>query len=875
MFKQEINSNTKRLTKLPKACLGLLVLFFSIGLNAQNPVTTDFSDGTWGEVVDERPVSGEYPSSEANGFTIRKGVLNSGSMKCALGGNHTNRIALDKNSERAYLMLPELTNVGILEIHASTGSADKSFVVQQRIGSQWETIGTYSTVKDRDSVYNIPLHLSKAQLRIANNTGSSLYIWQVKTTVVSSDVIAEYERERPLVTNFSDGTWGRPTSKSPESGDFPSSEVNGFVLNKAYLVSGKVTCAKDENYTHSGRIVLDKDKTGAYFEFPEVEFVGDVEIHAATGSDDRSFVLQEFDGKRWKTIATFSTGKKESVYTYAAFSEKAKFRIANNTGSSLSIYQVKLYKTDSETISRQAKLTGLVTDFGDGTWGELVSERPESGDYPTFEANGFWTYSGVLNKSSLTCVQGGKHYNRIVLDKDSEMGRIDFPELTDVGEIEIHAATGSDDRSFEVLVKEGRKWVSLGIFTTTKKEQVYTIPVNKESAQLRIRNNTTSSLNIYQIKMRTMTALNSMMLRASAPAQDELVYGNLTRKIFLDFNKIMTLGEKPMMLNGETISPDNVQVKANIASIRVKVSAGKSHKSYTLDIPQGAFISELGVENEKASLSFKVHKTVNVPDGYAAELDAIYSNVNIVQNRMDIYYPKETKQPVPVLLNIHGGGWNHGEKESQTGFNFYFDNKMAVINMEYRMTPQANAPAAIEDVRCVLHYIANNAERLNIDPHKIIISGSSAGAHLALTAGYLGKSSSFDKCAFMGSDFTVAAVLDNYGPTDLLQLVHYKSLQEWLGDKAADENFVKSISPIHLVNENTPPTYIIHGDSDSTVEYQQSVFLEKALQAAGIKYFFRTVPNGKHGGFSDEYKNIMQNDLKQFFTELEIFQTTN
>lgn len=875
MYKQALNMNTKQLPKHAKAGLGLLVLFFTLSLSAQTSTVTDFSDGTWGEVVEERPASGEFPSFEANGFTIRKGVLNSGSIQCAQGDKHTNRIALDKNSERAYVMLPELTNVGVLEVHATTGSPDRSFIVQERLGRQWETVGSYTTQKNRDSIYFIPLHRAKVQLRIANNTGSSLFIWKIKTTVESEEIIAEYESQRPLISNFSDGSWGRPTSTKPESGDYPSSQANGFVLHKCYLASGSVTSPNDKNYTHSGRLVLDKDKTGAYLEFPEVEMVGDVEILAATGSDDRSFVLQEYDGLRWLTIGTFGTGKEARIYTSAVNKEKAKLRIANNTGSSLSIYQVKIFRTDAETITHQAKMTGLLTDFNDGTWGEAVSDRPESGDYPSFEANGFWIYSGLLNKSSLSCIQGGKHYNRIVLDKDSETGRIDFPELTDVGEIEIHAATGSEGKSFEILLKEGRKWESLGIFTTTKEEQVYTIPVNKQSAKLRLRNNTSSSLTIYQIKMRTMTTLNSLRLQASAPAQDELVYGNLTRRIFLEFNKIMSLGEKPMILNGEAIDPGKVKVKGNIASIRVKVSAGKSHKPYSLLIPQGAFVSELGVENEKASLNFKVHKTLSVPDAYAAELDAIYSNANIIQNRVDIYYPKETAQPVPVVLNIHGGGWNHGEKESQTDFNFYFENKMAVVNMEYRMTPHAKAPAAIEDVRCALHYIANNAERLNIDPQKIIVSGTSAGAHLALTAGYLGKSSSFDNCTFTASDFTIAAVIDNYGPADLLQFMHYKSLQAWLGVKASDKDFVKSISPVHLINENTPPTYIIHGDADPIVEFQQSVLLEKTLKSAGIKHFFRTVPNGKHGGFSEEDKHIMQDDLKQFFMELEILKLVN
>jgi len=862
--------HTRRLYNCLYGTLGLLLLSQAFKLSAQEAIHTDFSDGTWGEVVEERPVSGDFPSFEANGFTIRKGVLNTGSLVCPQGAKHINRIALDKDSERAYLMLPELTNVGLLEIHATTGSDDKSFVVQRRVGRQWESLGTYATRKGRDSIYVIPLHLAKAQVRILNNTGSTLFIWQVKTTVVSDDLIAQYERQRPLVTNFLDGTWGRPSSKKPESGQFPSSEANGFVLHQAYLASGSISCSQDKDDVHSGRIILDKDKTGAYLALPELEMVGEVEIHASTGSDDRSFVLQDYDGKRWKTLATFSTGKEERVYTYPLYQEKARLRIANNTGSALSIYQVKVFKTDAEGIARQEKMSGLVTNFNDGTWGEVFSERPESGDYPTYEANGFWIYSGILNKSSQTCVQGGKHYNRIVLDKDQEMGRIDFPEMSDVGAIEIHASTGSDDKSFEVLLKDGIVWKSLGIFSTTKQEQVYTIPVNREQARLRIRNNTSSSLNIYQIKMHTMTALNSLRMVASLPAQDELVYGNLTRKLFLEFNKVMTLGDKTLRLNGEAIDPSHIKVKANIASIRVKLNASNTDKMYTLDLPQGAFVSDLGVESEKASLSFKVHKTVQVPDDYMAELDAIYSNANILQNRVDVYYPKATETPVPVVINIHGGGWNHGEKESQTSFDFYFKHGIAVANMEYRMSAQALAPAAVEDVRCLLYYLANNAARFNIDPHKIILRGESAGAHLALTAAYLEKNNPFDNCSFKGADFTVVAVLDNYGPTDLLKLKDYRSLREWLGPYADNDEFIKSISPIQLVNENTPPTYILHGDADKTIAYEQSLLLEAALKAAGVNCFLRRVPGGKHGDFSSEYRSIIEEDILHFLSELNI-----
>lgn len=482
-----------------------VALTFS-ALSAQSPIVADFSDGTWGEAVDERPASGDFPSFETKGFNVRNGVLNTGGIECEQGGRHTARIALDKSSTRSYVTLPEMENVGELIIHASTGSAEKSFVVQEKMGRQWENMAVFGTLKERDSVYILPVYKAKTQLRIANNTGSTLFLWQIKTTVATPESISERERQRPLVTNFTDGSWGRPTSRKPASGDFPSSEAGGFVLHQAYLASGQTACAANEAHRHSGRIVLDKDKTGAYFEFPEVEFIGEVEIHAATGSDDRSFLLQEKVGKRWKTIATFSTGKKERVYTFPAYKARATLRITNNTGSSLSIYQVKIHRADAERIAHQETISGLETDFSDGTWGEIFTEKPKSGDYPTFEANDFWVYSGILSTGSSTCPLGGKHQNRIILDKASEMARIDFPELNNVEEVEIHAATGSDNMSFEVQMKVGRRWQSLGIFPAGKKEQVYTIPIHQETARLRIKNSTSSALMIYQIIVRNAHA---------------------------------------------------------------------------------------------------------------------------------------------------------------------------------------------------------------------------------------------------------------------------------------------------------------------------------------------------------------------------------
>lgn len=263
-------------------------------------------------------------------------------------------------------------------------------------------------------------------------------------------------------------------------------------------------------------------------------------------------------------------------------------------------------------------------------------------------------------------------------------------------------------------------------------------------------------------------------------------------------------------------------------------------------------------------------KRVVYPDTYAAQIDVVYKQVNSLNTRMDIYYPLHPSKPVPVVINIHGGGWNHGTKESQGGFNMYFKAGYAVANVEYRLTGEALAPAAVEDVRASMIYLLHHAEELNIDKRKIVLQGGSAGGHLALVAGYLQDNRMYDSDTEPYLEpIKVMAVIDKYGPAQLGEFAYYKSLKNWLGDNASNEAFVRSISPVHLVDANTPPTYIIHGDADPIVPYSQSILLKDALETAGVKYKFSTVEGGGHGKFTSEQNKQMSAEIMQFLKEVE------
>lgn len=271
-----------------------------------------------------------------------------------------------------------------------------------------------------------------------------------------------------------------------------------------------------------------------------------------------------------------------------------------------------------------------------------------------------------------------------------------------------------------------------------------------------------------------------------------------------------------------------------------------------------------------------VKKPVTIPKDYVSQTDVVYTKVKDWDGRADLYLSLNAVKPTPILINIHGGGWKSGVKETQGGFSPYFKAGFAVANMEYRLSGQATAPAAIEDTRCMLIYLIKNAKALNIDPNKIIIMGGSAGGHLALMGGLLGNDHRFDTNCPGVENVKVAAIIDKYGIMDVWDWTYgpqHKSSSPklWFGDKANDDAFIKSVSPISYVTKNSPPIFIVHGDADPTVPYQQSVDLYKKLQDLGVKSQFITVEGGLHGKFDKEKNNEINAAILEFIAGLDSF----
>ncbi|MFY0603753.1 MAG: alpha/beta hydrolase [Flavobacteriaceae bacterium] len=266
----------------------------------------------------------------------------------------------------------------------------------------------------------------------------------------------------------------------------------------------------------------------------------------------------------------------------------------------------------------------------------------------------------------------------------------------------------------------------------------------------------------------------------------------------------------------------------------------------------------------------RTYKPVKYPQNYTANIDIVYTQVNGWKGKMDTYINLKAEKPTPIVINIHGGGWNHGVKESQRGFGSFFKNGYAVANVAYRLVDVATAPAAIQDIRCALIYIYKNAKRLNIDTTKIVIMGGSAGGHLALMSGLLGNNKKMDINCFFNKKIKIAAIINKYGVTDLVPLKKWRSVKKWLGNKINNQKFIESVSPIYYVNKNSPPIFSVHGNEDPIVPYQQSVILHKALKKHNIINDFITIKGGKHGKFSKEQKSYINKKMWLFLKELKL-----
>ncbi len=216
---------------------------------------------------------------------------------------------------------------------------------------------------------------------------------------------------------------------------------------------------------------------------------------------------------------------------------------------------------------------------------------------------------------------------------------------------------------------------------------------------------------------------------------------------------------------------------------------------------------------------------------------------------MDIYLPSNrSATTTKVIVMIHGGGWNAGDKADMTPYVDSFNNRLpdyAVININYRLalTSTTLFPTQEMDVKAAMQFIVDHTSGYLVT-QKIVLVGASAGGHLALLQGNK-----------YSTPVRPKAIVSFFGPTDMTDMYNNPTnvlvppaLVQVIGKTPTQDPLIYSnSSPVNFVTSSSPPTILLHGGVDPLVKASQSVTMKNLLQAAGVTNQYVFYPTEGHG----------------------------
>lgn len=205
----------------------------------------------------------------------------------------------------------------------------------------------------------------------------------------------------------------------------------------------------------------------------------------------------------------------------------------------------------------------------------------------------------------------------------------------------------------------------------------------------------------------------------------------------------------------------------------------------------------------------------------------------------------DSSRPRPVMIHAHGGKWVRGNKGFPNPIaRILAERGFVVVSLNYRLARSNPLPAAVDDIKDAIKWCKKNIGKFGGDSEFIMLSGESAGGHLALTTVLLSsKSSSAAAAEGEGEgeeEAAVKAVILMSPVIDVLDAVPDSKLKQkdfFVGTVCRnDQELAKSFAPLTLLSQGAkvPPTRIFHGTSDTMVSVQGSREFARAAREGGF-----------------------------------------
>ena len=262
-----------------------------------------------------------------------------------------------------------------------------------------------------------------------------------------------------------------------------------------------------------------------------------------------------------------------------------------------------------------------------------------------------------------------------------------------------------------------------------------------------------------------------------------------------------------------------------------------------------------------------------------------YKEVGTLAIKADVYREDDERRR-PVVVWLHGGALINGHREGistplkeamlQAGY--------VLVSLDYRLAPETQLPEIISDIEDGMRWVHERGPELfHGDADRVAVTGGSAGGYLTLAAGYRANPRPVALVAFWGYGDLVGPWYSQPSPHprhNKVKVSRDEAYQQVSGDPVADSRdrkgdggafyqfcrqtgaWPKAVSgwdphqepekfapyePLRNVTKDYPPTFLIHGETDTDVPYEQSVLMAAELKRHGVEHRLVSLSNAEHG----------------------------
>ncbi len=227
----------------------------------------------------------------------------------------------------------------------------------------------------------------------------------------------------------------------------------------------------------------------------------------------------------------------------------------------------------------------------------------------------------------------------------------------------------------------------------------------------------------------------------------------------------------------------------------------------------------------------------------------------------DIWYPVNGKASGLAFIYLHGSGWAALDKDFGTRpfFRHLVAQGHTVMDVAYRLIPEVDIYGMVGDAKRAVAWMKTNAERFGVNPGKVVLGGGSAGAHIAMLAGYTPEHPELTPKDLSNIDLSVTGIISYYGPADLVAGYKHYNIKEFppvqLGVKVEGKDAYRNTgrtdillgghpeevpdiyelaNPGTHVHQGSPPTLLMQGNMDFLVPLEGTIKLYKKLVESGV-----------------------------------------